>query len=117
MSSSGRSLSSQFAKAPERKYRHVRLQVYGETMWIHRVAKDGEYKVEDTCLKRYTLPALLSSPSYQASEGNLLKLGFLNGEIIIVKAKTETDWGDLMRCLGPVSFPVTFEARKLWADE
>lgn len=52
------------------------------------------------CIKKYTLPAAVSSPS--TAEGFHLKLGFLSGEIIIVKAANEADWNDLIHCLGPV---------------
>lgn len=71
-------------------------------MWLHRMAKDAQHEVEAEFDKRYTLPAILSTPSSSVSEGHLLKLGFLNGEIIVVKARSEGDWHDLLGCLGPV---------------
>ena len=102
VSTSGRSFSQQFTRSADRKYKHVRLQVFGETMWLHRTTKDGQHEAENDYLKRYTLPAALCTPSSNPAEGHLLKLCFLSGDIIIVKAKNEADWNDLLRCLGPV---------------
>lgn len=77
------------------------------------MAKDAQHEVEAEFDKRYTLPAILSTPSSSVSEGHLLKLGFLNGEIIIVKARSEGDWNDLLRCLGPVRYNFRRNAGKL----
>lgn len=98
-----RSLSTDSKIRSNRIFTSVRLQVHGERLWLHRVARDGSSEYGEDYLKSYALPAIISTVIDSTVDGRALKLGFLSGDILLVKARNEGDWLTLNRCLGPVS--------------
>lgn len=85
-----------------RSFKHVRLQVSGEKLWLHRSAQDGSRESGEVCLKSYTLPAIVSAIVDSTRSPRTLKLGFLSGDLLLVRASSEKDWSHILRCLGPV---------------
>lgn len=106
-SSSIRSFSSQSTdsapRSNNRNFKTVSLLVSGEGLWLSRPVKDGQRDMDTDFIKSYDLPAILSTVVGSLVEDRTLKLGFLTGDLLLIKAINEEDWLDLFNCLGPVS--------------